>query len=161
MTTGMKTRGTPAESPLTRLADDQGLLLDGVRGSIRGSSPCLHASPLLSKPHFPDPPSQSLMGCFFPHVGCWRTWLGLDKISLVTELVKGPHLRSRPRTAVPGPGPHPHPGPGGRLHLPKVLLLHGGDTSLGRAGVALSTCVPSTQGNDSWQRFCAQYIFVE
>lgn len=119
----MKTGGAPAEGPLTRLADDQGLLQEGVRGSIRGSSPCLHASPVLSKPHFSDPWSQSWMGCFFPHVGCWRTWLGLAKeISLVTELVKGAHLRSYPPIAAPGSGPHPHPGLGSGLPLPMALL---------------------------------------
>ena len=49
MTTGMKTRGTPAERPLTRLADDLGLLQAGASGRIRGHPPA--SRPL---PSFPE-----------------------------------------------------------------------------------------------------------
>ena len=66
MTTGMKTGGTPAERPLTRLAGDPGLPQAGVNGRIRGSSPCLQASPLLSKPDFSDPLPQLLRDASFP-----------------------------------------------------------------------------------------------
>lgn len=53
MTTGMKTRGTPAESILTRLADDPGLLQAGASGRIRGH-PSASRPLLLSKPYFSD-----------------------------------------------------------------------------------------------------------
>ena len=50
MTTGIKTRGTPAERALTRLADDPGLLQAGASGRIRGHPPA--SRPL---PSFPNP----------------------------------------------------------------------------------------------------------
>lgn len=46
----MKTGGAPAESPLTRLADDQGLLQEGVGGALGGHPPA--SMPPLS---FPSP----------------------------------------------------------------------------------------------------------
>lgn len=74
--------------------------------------------PLLSKPHFSDPSSQPLLGCFFPRVSCSRTWLGLARDShLCGTLPRGlPCERTFPLRS--GSGPRPHPGLVRSLHLP-------------------------------------------
>lgn len=73
----MKIRVTLTRSPLTKLANDRGLLQSG------GGEDGVITLPLLSKLRCSDPSSPSLMGCFFPMMaagGLGLAWPGASQL---------------------------------------------------------------------------------